>query len=377
MALTISAPPALSFESLGRLLPAIPVRSLLSEPIIFQYLGFPDSSPAGQLDELLKSGDLGSIGLDKYMLGALRSPAGAKAVTGIDFSVTRGVLVSGPPLLDVTAVLGRDAFAEGARTMLESRGFERSTIGGFSVWSKGRDAAIDFMSREVQDPFGHGMGRSQRIAVLDDLVVVAPTTVTLQATLVTVRLPRSCVICPTVAGMLDAARHEAGADAKLVAAAGFGLGAIASHPELVAIIRNTDPKLVDRKVDEFVRKRLSRQTMPAFRIVVTLATRTGPGGLAQLALAYGSESEARAGSEVVAKRLSAAAIGAPGIRTAAIGAERPRQKGLRPAVVERDGEWIAVISLEYDGAWTEAWKEYRIWQELVMSRAFNVLDLFD
>jgi len=369
--------PARAFDALEKLLPAIPVTAHLSQQIIFQYVGFPGAAPARQIDELEKTGGLGQVGLDEFVLIALREPDGAKAVTGIDFSATRGWLVSGPPPSDVTAVLGRAAFAAGAPTTLEPRGFERSTVRGVSVWSKGDDAALDLRSRVLRDPFGQGLGRAQRIAILDDTIVATSVTSLLELTLAAVRSPRLCAICPTLGGALSVAKLAAGADAQLLAATGIGLGAIASDPELLAILESTDPKLVDRKVDELVRRRQSRQTIPAFRIAVMLATKTSRGGLAQLALVYGSETEARAGAETVAKRLSAAVIGRPTVGTASIGGARPAQKSVRIEIAERDGEWIGVVTLELDGPWTQAWKEYRTWQQLVLSRAFNVLDLFD
>ncbi|HRD78695.1 MAG TPA: hypothetical protein PK264_22610, partial [Hyphomicrobiaceae bacterium] len=265
-----------------------------------------------------------------------------------------------------------------AGSALEARKFEKSTVRTFPVWSFGEDGANNLARRDIHDPFGRGLGRAQRIALLGDRVVISAQTDVLDPALVALNRPRLCAMCPTYSAILGEAKRNAGGKAEVLAATGLGVQIPLTDAELsakIAGVKSDDE--AGRVIAEFIQKRASRVTMPGYRVAVLLATRIGTGGVAQIGLAYANEEDARKGVPIIAKRLAAETIGALGVFSASIGKERPPQKATETRIVEKDGEWIGIITIRYEGDWTIAFKEFKSWKNLVLSRSFSVLSILD
>ena len=93
------------------------------------------------------------------------------ALSGIDFATVMGVLTFGQPPQDTTVLFGGPGFSDGVERALLARGFAQSSVDALPVFAAGDDYAVDLTQMGNGDPLGSDMGKAQRVALGQTMLV--------------------------------------------------------------------------------------------------------------------------------------------------------------------------------------------------------------
>jgi hypothetical protein len=273
-ALTTSTP---AFDDLLLMAPAIPTDPDL--PVAFDYTaprdGFAPDSPA--------------YGPGDHALAAALLRGGIDQMTGVNFGSVDGVLTMGTPPGVVTVLFGPEGFAGGTASALLDRGFTEAIVEGFPTYSKGDDYAVDIAAARDPDPFASGLGRSQRVALGDDFLLV---------TAGTDELTRSLAALYAIPGIDDfwtptfkGLQAAAGAESHLFIASGWN-GTAFIDPGLPSLTTGKTKSKAPPPRDNVI-----------FPVAVFAATQTDASASVHIAMPFGSAEEAERGSSMIAERV--------------------------------------------------------------------------
>jgi hypothetical protein len=263
--------PAIAFDDLYRDLSIMAVDEASNSPA-FSYAA-PDRTVPPEHTQYPANSNLA---------GAIYGLRNATQVTGIEFGKVIAAFEAGSPPDALTILHGQSGFADHTPDALIPRDYTASTIEGVEVLSRGEDFKMSIMDREPEDPFDGGMGRSYRLARTDDTVVVTFSTGTMERTLAALASPESCTGCVPWRSMLDTVKAAAGADATLVAAAGYPVGVFNSPRE--GTERST--------------------TLPPYSFMMYAMT-TGSGPDIHLSLYFPDDASAQTGGKSIASAMEA------------------------------------------------------------------------
>jgi hypothetical protein len=321
--------PALAFEDLRSVTGLLPTD--ISLQLMFEYDaplgGFSRDSPTlhGPSDVTLAN--------------ALVSQASPDAATGIDFAGVKGVLQMGVPPTTTTLIFGQPGFLEAAYEALPTRGFEQSEIDFDTVMARGEDYAIDFNARLEPDPLGSNLGKSQRLALLGDLLISTAGWPEMETALAARTEPGPGT--EVWAALIEGLETASGDSPHLAIASAWSVSAFVTMPDLTsppAKIKTTEPGT------------------PLFPYAMIGVTQSGDTAAARIALPV-------AGDEALAEEAAATVAG----RIEGVGK-------VTHEVVSLDNWSIAVISVETSDA-RAAREIYVGWLRAIQSRQFAPLAL--
>ncbi|NMA97438.1 MAG: hypothetical protein GX970_04885 [Phyllobacteriaceae bacterium] len=174
--------------------------------LIFQYVA--------PVDGFIESGPMAPQVQDSALAAALRA-GGVDPTTGIDFGAVRGVLTLGEPPNTLNVLIGEAGFAAETPNVLLDRGYETREVAGTNVYASGEDNAQNL--RERGNPLGGGLGKAQRVVILEVHLAVASNWATIEGFLE----PRASGLAPVWTASLDALESLSG-DNQLETVVGFG-----------------------------------------------------------------------------------------------------------------------------------------------------------
>lgn len=284
----ISAPNVTAFDDLLRLAPTFPTGMDL--PYVFDYTaprgGFAPQAPTrwGPADEQIAA--------------ALMQGEAPDAVTGVDFSAIRSVFSMGEPPSIVTVLFGPAGFAAATPAALAGRGFEKSMLEGLPVLAQGDDHAIDLANAREPDPFGEGLGKSQRILLGGDFLIRTSGWTELRATVAALAGPPSLDANLWIA-IVRGLRAASGDNAHLDIATGFSaIAFLDPGPSLDKLL--TDPAGAMKS-----RSKAPPQENIVFPFAVFAVTQNADRASLQIALPFGSEAEATNAGQIISDRIVA------------------------------------------------------------------------
>jgi hypothetical protein len=217
---------------------------------------------------------------------ALRDPAKARSLTGIDLTKLDAILQFGSPENPVTAsfLAGPASAFDGVHDALTRRGFVTSEESKLQIYALGDDGSIlNDATMDPADPFGKGAGWSERIAIGNGEAIAAKTWDDLRR-----MLPiRSCPAVSEIAlyaRMADAGEIAA-ASAQLVRALAVSATAFGTPPIDESTLSPNSRELLNLQ-------RL--QERPARLTAALLTVAASPAGeIAEISLLYPSRSLAQ------------------------------------------------------------------------------------
>ncbi len=340
------ATPTQAFEPLNTYLAGVPF-DINQTAVIWSYTHPSDGFPAA-----IEAGRYLDVG--EAWFYALSKPEAPRALTGIDFGKVTGVFQTGEPPNTVTVLQGPTGFASDAAYALAGRGFEASTESGLTAYAFGEDFKIDMARRDRDDPFGSGLGRSQRIGVGDTFVISAAAWQPFRTFAAALEKPESC---------------SNGCD--LWRAAVNAVEAAAPHSELTAANALTLATfMAPLRVEREKPGTMGAQVMPPIGLVVVATTQTDDASSLHLTLLYQNAKEAELGAAIVAERLRGR------LSAAEMPMDRPAIAELRTSLTPTlFDSTLATISLDFEET-ASAQADYRNVMRAIMGRDFYPLAFF-
>jgi hypothetical protein len=340
----ISTVSATAFDDLLRLAPTFPAG--LDLPYVFDYTaplgGFTPDAPTfyGPSDEQIRA--------------ALLAGEAPDALTGVDFSAVTAVLSIGDPPSTITVLFGLPGFADATPAALLGRDFEQSALEDVPVFSLGQDYAVDFANARQPDPFAQGMGKSQRILVLGDLLIRTAGWPELRSAVASLAgpLPVDSLWIATIRGL----RNAAGDSPHLDIASGFSAAAFFDPgPDIGDLL--ADPQSIIKSQ----KKAPAPQENIVFPYALFAVSQNAERASTQIALPFGTEAEADNAGELLSDRLVVNPF-TP---------SRPRVD-----IIPVDAYFIAVLSIDFPVAEAAAARDlYTRWMADIYQRKFVPLML--
>jgi len=345
----LAAPPALGFDQLERAVAQLPES-------IFDAGGgwmFDFAAPETAFEL-----GIGSVGIGRVQLSkAILDPGPALQLTGIDFSRLDGIMVFGEMPADIVYMSGSRIDQAAIAAALERRGFEAAERAGVTVFAKGDDLKTDPPNADEFDPFGAAVSRSQRIAVGDHVVMVAPAWTSIEP-LLPFHAEAASPATDVLTQMVAAARRSARPMTTAYYASALTIAAFASSRD------------VRDGLQSFAVEALREPTMPLFTVALIVAAGSRDHETAELVLAYPDRATAEEGIAEVARRLEAAH-------------DEPMMKAqfrhnVHDAIIDGQPFAIGVASVMFPVAPAGAARfEANRWAEDIYLKQFEVLKLFD
>jgi hypothetical protein len=270
-----------ALDTFNRALAQIP-ESALNEWLVFEYL-----SPRAFAS---RGADPNGRPANGTFAEALHDPDKARRLTGIDLFKLDAILQSGAPGGEITFLAGpTDAF-QGVANALTNRGFAASTLRNLTLYSIGNEGSFgNSETLDPVDPFGRGIGRSERIAVGENELTQANGSDVLRQAL-PIRTAIAAEAVAHFARMAAASQSATLADAEVLRVLGLSPTTLATPPLDQDTVARLDP-------DSREARSLHRLQEKPLRIVAVLFVlgASSQGGLAELAILYPDRATADAG----------------------------------------------------------------------------------
>lgn len=314
-----------------------PVIANYPSGLIFQYVA--------PIDGFTASGPMAPQVQDFALAAALRTGQ-VDPITGIDFGAVRGVLTLGEANNTLTILIGEAGFAAETPTVLLDRGFEKQEMAGSYVYASGEDNVLRPSQRE--DPLGRGLGRAQRIVIMENHLAVSTNWATIEGFLE----PKASDLALVWTVMFDALDSLRGEN-QLEAAIAFGGEVFLGQRLDRALLLDGDS---DALRDAIAGKPELR--FPPFPFALFAMDHGSVGSHLRIALPYGDSASAAGAAAHVTGELAALA------GTAELSSE----------IVEDNDIVVAIISIAYpaDNA-TDAQITLQRWLGAVMQQQFAPL----
>jgi hypothetical protein len=275
--------------------------------------------------------------------------AGRKdSMTGVDFSGVHALFSAGMPPQTTDILFGTPGFAQHTPEALRRRKFETRDIDGVTVYGLGTDFELSRVRALEQDPFNAGMGVSQRIAIVDDRLILSTGWDRMTEALKGTAAPDSELLIAT----LTALENAAGVDAVLTAAAAWEASIFLRDGAKIDYLLETGT----------VTEHLSDPTdLPlAYPFAVFAATATSDSAALHIALPFADLDKAQASGQVIAERL--AQLSEPVAVSGSISQIHTEAT---------DGFAVAVVSVAVPLA--DAEENFARWQAVVIRKHFSPL----
>lgn len=278
------ATPAQAFDDLLRAVGVLP-------PVVDQPLAFTYIAPYGGF----ALGNGTSFGrVDDSQLARALALGEKDAMTGVDFGAVNGVLSLGLPPQTTTILFGEQGFAAEAPDALLARGFTESEDGFVRIFSHGEDDAVDMAAAREPDPFGSGLGKSQRLAIGEDFLVRTAGWAEMGVALQNFEEPPAYT--NIWADTILAIENEAGVEAQLEIASGWTMFAFSGGDPLDV--------LESRPGDKIKIKSPAIEPSLMFPFAVIALTRNDETGAIHVAIPYSDPAMAQEAGDIVASRLT-------------------------------------------------------------------------
>jgi len=339
----LSTSPVSAFDGLERFLRTAPALDLAKPGALLSY---------ARLKETMASGvvavDIGDVA------NGYRFESEFRDLFGVDVAALRDQAIVGEPP-NVLAFLSLDRARTGdLKAALRKRGFERTMVGANEVYASGADYSVDILKSNPADPFGGGLGVSQRFLVRDDIVIVGrgwPDIRAAAAALDGTRPAVTTLLAATIPVLRDAVGPEAVAGQAVLYGVPTFAGASLDRESIEAIAAGRMPRLP------------SGGGMPPFAAAWLVAGTQGANAFAAIAAYYGDQESARLGATEIARRLKEFRPG----------------DGPAPSyevkVASAGSAWAGVVIARFSGQpLASAASTLQRWQGAVMERAFTPLD---
>jgi hypothetical protein len=361
LAALLAAGPVAAFEPFNTFLAIV-------EPALDGSEAFNYSAPHEPLTEY-EPGDPLIWPTDRALSKAMMEPGPATAMTGVDFTAVTGVFVAGRPPNLVTVLQGTEGFAHGAPEMLAEREYEESTVSGFRVFAFGEDNAINRDMIHSGDPFGGTLGKSQRLAIADDYLVLTFSWDDAKRALSRLETSDTCAGCLPWRQLSSSLENVASDRATLEAAVGYDVTAFAVTLDPTDLFGpNGELILPDpEKAEEPDPVR----ALPPFLYAMLAVTRDGDNATAHIAAIFPDDSTAATGGSVIIERIEG--------QMAELEASDPAttHEAIVSETVDADMGTIAVVSVQFAPEAQDAALRYYVrWLNLIYSRKFTVLSVF-
>lgn len=273
--------PTLAFDELRSVIPTVHLNT--GNEVIFNYIAPRD----GFSSKTVWTGNSTSRGMT-VMLKTGRKDS----MTGVDFSGVHALFSAGMPPQTTDILFGAPGFAEHAPEALRKRKFETGDIDGMTVYALGDDFELSRLRAQEQDPFNAGMGVSQRIAILEDRLILSTGWAKMEEALRGTASPDSQLLVAT----LTALENTAGAGASLTAAAAWEASIFLRDGAKIDYLLETGT------VSEHLN---DPTTMPlAYPFAVFAVTETANNAALHIALPFGDMAKAQASAQLIADRLA-------------------------------------------------------------------------
>lgn len=324
---------ALADEPITRFAPIIADQS---GSLIFQYVA--------PLDGFTESGPMAPQVQDPALAAALRG-GGVDPTTGIDFGSVRGVLTLGEPPNTLNVLIGEAGFAAETPNVLLDRGHEAREVAGTKVYASGEDNAQNL--RDRSNPLGGGLGKAQRVVIMEDHLAVASNWATIEDFLE----PKASGLAPVWTVTLEALDSLRGEN-QLETVVGFGAEVFLGQRLDPAYMLNGD---IDAIREAMAGKPELR--FPPFPFALFAMEHGSAGSNLRIALPYGDPESAAAATAHVTSELE----------TLSGKAE------LSSELIAENDIVVAVISIAFPADATDAQVTLQRWLGAVMQRQFAPL----
>jgi hypothetical protein len=200
-------------DNLSRMLAALPDESM-RDVVTFSYL-----APNGGF------GDYTSLRhhsvTSKIVSELILSSGPSLNKTGFDILEAESVLQAGHPPDEFLVFGGPKQMTANMPSALAPRQFAETDILGTRVFSKGEDFQISFQDFDREDPFGAGVGKSQRLAMLDNMMVYAAGHSKMRRVLEGLTRADTCKTCKPWRLLVSAVMERPAKEERIVQAIGF------------------------------------------------------------------------------------------------------------------------------------------------------------
>lgn len=276
--------PAQAFDDLLRAVGALP-------PVVEQPLAFTYVAPHGGF----ALGNGTSFGrVDDAQLTRALVFAEKDELTGVDFGAVNGVLSLGVPPQTTTILFGKPGFAADAPEALLARGFMEAEDGFVRTFSHGDDYAVDMAAAREPDPFGSGLGKSQRLALGEDFLIRTAGWPEMGTAVQNFEEPPAYT--NVWADTILAIENEAGIDAELEIASGWTMFAFGAADPLDALGSASGGKVKIKTPDV--------EPSLVFPFAVIALTRNDETGAIHIAIPYSDPEMAQEAGDIIASRLT-------------------------------------------------------------------------
>ncbi|VDS04628.1 hypothetical protein DEVEQU_01767 [Devosia equisanguinis] len=246
-------------------------------------------------------------------------------MTGIDFRRVYAVLSIGNGLNTTNVLFGQNGFAADTAATLAARGFDSRDIGSIAVLANGEDASLDLSQARNADPLAADMGRAQRVAVVEDMVLVNPSWAGIETAL-TALSPKAAKARPEWVAVFDALNALRGS--------GTTEAAIGWSGAVLSTLETTSQAILDGSIYQQATDSGRKFVFPPFPIAAMGIDRLHGDTHLRIALPYRDERDAEFALEHIGRYL----IRFPQVP------DVPRQQMIS------SGDWhVAVLTLTFKG----------------------------